>query len=238
MKATAIEFRLRFLIHAVVYTVGFIAPWNYALHLDTISTWQLLAAWSFRYAHFSFSAATVAFLILGILFALIAASLRTWGSAYLGAAVVQDVSMHGDQVVAAGPYRYVRNPLYLGTFIHTFALALLMPPTGALFSILALGIFQLRLIAAEEAFLANKLGEPYLAYLDRVPSLLPALTPRVAASPVHPAWLTAILGEIYMWGVAASFIITGGRYNARLVTQGIIVALGVSLVARAFLPKK
>ncbi len=64
--------------------------------------------------------------------------------------------MHGEVVVAAGPYRRLRNPLYLGTFIHTFALALLMPPTGAIFCIIAVFLFQLRLIAGEEYFLTSK----------------------------------------------------------------------------------
>jgi protein-S-isoprenylcysteine O-methyltransferase Ste14 len=238
MKATAFEFRFRFIIHALIYTVGFIAPWNHLLHLDTISTWQFLAAWLFRYAHLGFSAATVTVLALGIVVAIVAAALRTWGAAYIGAAVVQDASMHGHHIVAAGPYRHLRNPLYLGTFIHTFALALLMPPTGAIFTILAIGFFQIRLIAAEEVFLADKLGDPYRAYCAQVPSIVPALTPRVAASPTPPVWLHAILGEIYMWGVAAAFIIAGSRYNARLVVQGIIIALGVSLIVRAFIPKR
>ena len=52
------------------------------------------------------------------------------------------------------------------------------------------------------------------------------------------AWLTGIVGEIYMWGVVASFAIAGWRYNAQLVIQGVIVSLGVSLIVRAFLPKK
>lgn len=238
MKATALEFRLRFLILVIIYTLGFIAPWNFALHFDTIRTWQLLAAWAYRYAHLGFSAATVSVLMLAIFFALAAAALRTWASAYIGAAIVQDSSMHGEQVVAAGPYRYLRNPLYLGTFIHTLALALLMPPTGAIFTILAIGFFQLRLIAAEEVFLANKIGEPYRAYCTSVPSLLPTFKSQLAASPTHPAWLNAILGEIYMWGVAAAFIITGPRYNAILIIQGIVIALGVSLIARAFIPKR
>jgi hypothetical protein len=140
--------------------------------------------------------------------------------------------------VAAGPYRYLRNPLYLGTFIHTLALALLMPPTGALFSIVLIGLFQLRLIAAEEAFLSLTVGEPYLAYKSQVPSLLPSLRPRVAASSAHPAWLTAILGELYMWGVAISFLALGWRYNSMLIVQGVVISLGISLVARAFIPKR
>jgi hypothetical protein len=47
-----------------------------------------------------------------------------------------------------------------------------------------------------------------------------------------------VLGEIYMWGVVAAFAALGWRYNAALVAQGVLVALGVSLVARAFLPRR
>jgi hypothetical protein len=47
----------------------------------------------------------------------------------------------------------------------------------------------------------------------------------------------AVLSEIYMWGVAVSFAALGWRYNAALVTQGVLVSLGVALVARAFVPK-
>lgn len=238
MKATALEFRLRFLIHGLIYTLGLTAPWNKLFHLDTIRTWQLLAAYCYRYAHLSFSTATVTVLVVATILALLGAALRTWGSAYLGASVVHDANLLANQVVAAGPYRFLRNPLYLGTFLHTLAVAILMPPSGAIFAILAIGLFQLRLIAAEQVFLSDKLGDPYRAYCASVPSLFPSLTPRVAASQTHPAWLLAILGELYMWGVAAAFIIAGPRYNAILVIQGVIIALGASLVARAFIPKQ
>ncbi len=89
----------------------------------------------------------------------------------------------------------------------------------------------------QEAFLAAKLGEPYLAYCARVPRLLPALMPRVAASQTRAAWGTAFLGESYLWGVAIAFLAVGYRYNAFLITQGVIISLGVSLVARALIPK-
>lgn len=238
MKATPIEFRLRYLIHAIIYAIGFVAPWNYAVHFDTIRTWQLLAAWCSRSGLLSFSASTIAVLAAGTSCALLAALLRTWAAAYIGASVVHDSAMHSDRIVAAGPYRHLRNPLYLGTIIHTFALALLMPPTGALFAIILIGLFQLRLIAAEEAFLTHTIGEPYLAYKARVPSLLPSPRSRVDASPAQPAWPTAILGELYMWGVAISFLAFGWRYNSILIMQGVVVSLGVSLIARAFLPKR
>lgn len=239
MKATAFEFRFRFLIHVVIYILGFNAPWDRLLNVEAGRTvWLVLAAWPARYHWISFSAATIALLVLATLCALGAAAMRTWGSAYLGASVVKAHTMQSDSVVAAGPYRYLRNPLYLGTIIHTFALALLMPPTGAVFCIVAIAVFELRLIFGEEVFLAAKLGEPYLAYCARVPRLIPALTPQVPASATKAAWPAAFLGEVYMWGVVAAFVIAGWRYNAFLIIQGVLIALGASLIARAFLPKR
>ena len=238
LKATAPEFRFRFLIHAIIYALGFTTPWNHWLHLDTIRTWQWIAAWPSRSGWLSFQSATIAVLIVGILCAVIAAWLRTWAAAYLTSSIIKDGAMHGDDVVAAGPYRFLRNPLYVGIFIHTFALALLMPPSGALLSIVLIGLFELRLIAGEEAFLTAKLGEPYLAYCAKVPALFPALTPRVPASSVQPQWPQAFLGELYMWGVAISFATLGWRYNSFLIIQGVVVSLGLSLIARAFIPKR
>ncbi len=212
MKATALEFRLRYLIHTIVYVLGFLAPWDRLLHLDRDRTaWLLLAAWPASNHWLNFTAATVTLLIIGILCALAAASLRTWAAAYLDSSIVK---------------------------AHTLALALLMPPSGAVFCIVLSGLFQLRLIAGEEAYLTGKLGELYLAYRAKVPALLPALTPRVPASPTQPKWSQAFLGEIYFWGVFLAFVIAGWRYNAFLIIQGVLISLGVSLVARAFVPKR
>jgi protein-S-isoprenylcysteine O-methyltransferase Ste14 len=238
MKATALEFRLRFLLGLIIYLLGFIAPWNIFLHLDSIRTWQFLAAWPARSGWLGFSSATIAVLVLGILCAFTGAFLRTWGSAYLDPSIVQAGAMHGDTVVAAGPYRHLRNPLYLGTFIHTFALALLMPPSGAIFCILAIAFIQLRLITGEESFLAEKLGEPYLAYCAKVPRLFPSFTARVPASATQPTWFKAFLAEIYIWGVFVSFATLGWRYNSVLIIKGVLISLGISLIVRAFLPKR
>jgi protein-S-isoprenylcysteine O-methyltransferase Ste14 len=237
MKATALEFRLRFILGVIIYVLGFIAPWNSLLHLDSIRTWQFLAAWPARGGWIGFNTATIAVLVIGIVCALTGASLRTWGSAYLSPSIVQAGAMHGDSVVASGPYRHLRNPLYLGTFFHTFALVLLMPPSGAIFCIVAISVLQLRLIAAEEGFLAAKLGAPYLDYCSKVPRFLPAFTARVPISAAQPNWPKAFLAEIYMWGVAISFAALGWRYNSVLIIKGVLISLGISLIVRAFIPK-
>jgi protein-S-isoprenylcysteine O-methyltransferase Ste14 len=244
MKASSIEFRFRFFIHGIIYCLGFITPWNRWLHLDSSGpnahVWGTLAA---KLSALSPSTLNIAdafnlLLVAGILFALAAALLRTWASAYLGPSIVQDRAMHGESVVAAGPYRHLRNPLYLGIFLHTFVLALLMPLSGAIFCILAIGLFELRLIFGEESFLTAKLGEPYLAYCAKVPRLLPAIKPRVPASAIQPTWPIAFLGETYMWGVVVSFAAFGWRYNSNLLIRGIIISLGLSLIVRAFLPRR
>jgi protein-S-isoprenylcysteine O-methyltransferase Ste14 len=239
MRATGLEYRLRFLIHAVVYALGFWAPWDRVLAVDAggTSAWLALAGALARTGWVGFSVATAGLLVAGIGCAAAGAWLRTWGAAYLGSGVVKDGGMHGDAVVADGPYRWVRNPLYVGTWLHTLALGLLMPLSGAIVAVVVIGVFQVRLVLREEPFLAEKLGAAYAAYCARVPRFVPALTPRVVGSGRRAAWGQAVLGEVYFWGVAGSFAVAGWRYNAFLLTKCVVVSLGVSLVARGFVKK-
>jgi protein-S-isoprenylcysteine O-methyltransferase Ste14 len=242
MKATRIEFRNRFWIIMAIYVLGFVAPWDFVLHLDgagpngagNAHVWGLLAVLLSQGGAMSIAAAFNLLLAVAIACALAGAWLRTWGSAYLGADVMRDTSMRSDGVVADGPYRYVRNPLYLGSWLNLLALALLMPASGAVFAIAMLIAFHLRLILGEEAFLREKLGEPYAAYCAKVPRVLPALRPQVAASGARPRWGQAALAEIFMWGSAVSFAVLGWRYNATLLLQCVLVSLGVALVVKAF----
>ena len=96
----------------------------------------------------------------------------------------------------------------------------------------------MRLILGEEAFLREKLGEAYAAYCAQVPRLLPALRPRVAGSGARAQWGRAALAEVFMWGTAASYAVVGWWYDAHLLLRCVLVSLGVSIVARAFGPRK
>jgi protein-S-isoprenylcysteine O-methyltransferase Ste14 len=237
MKASALEFRLRFWMFLLIYALGFVAPWDWVLPMDgsgpNAHVWGLLAVLLSKGGVLNIGVAFNAVLVAGILCAGFGAWLRTWASAYLGANVVRDTSMHGELVVADGPYRHVRNPLYLGSWVHTLALALLMPVSGAVFVLALVALLQLRLILGEEDFLCAKQGEAYAAYCARVPRLLPALRPQVAASGARPRWGQAALAEIFMWGMTASFAVLGWQYNAMLLIRCVLVWLGVSMVVRA-----
>src|SRR6185437_12094703 len=87
---------------------------------------------------------------LGALFCVAAAALRTWGTAYLNSEVMVDSRLHTSRLVADGPYRYVRNPLYFGNILLAIGFGLMSSRIG--FAILVLGIifFSYRLILREE----------------------------------------------------------------------------------------
>jgi protein-S-isoprenylcysteine O-methyltransferase Ste14 len=201
----------------------------------------------------SFGAAFKVVLVAAIGCAVAGAWLRTWGTAYLGTDVMSDKQMRSDTVIhpieqtrreprlmAAGPYRYMRNPLYVGSWLNTLALTLLMRPSGAVFTLVALVGFHVRLILAEEAFLRAELGEAYVAYCAQVPRIVPKLTSpkptsqnRDVGHPVaKPRWDRAAVAEVYMWGSAAGFAVLGWRYDANLLLQCVLVSLGVALVVK------
>jgi len=238
MKASAFEFRFRFWIILAIYLLGFAAPWNLALHLDgrgaNAHVWGLLATSLTRVTGGSVGIG-VAFnvvLVVGILCGLAGALLRTWGTAYLSADVMRDAAMRGQEMTAGGPYSHVRNPLYVGSWIFTLLLALLMPASGAVFTLAALIFFQVRLILGEEAFLATQPGQFYAWYAENVPRLLPSLRPLVATGGHKAQWGQALLAEIFMWGMIISFAVLGWRYNTLLLDQCVLVWLGVALIVR------
>lgn len=237
MGASRFEYRFRYALHGIIYALGFWAPWLQPLNMRREYTWQAGMNTFASHGWMSFNAAAIFLLVIAAVCASLGASLRVWGSAYVGASVVHSSSMHGGALLADGPYRRTRNPLYLGTLLHTFGVALIMPWSGAILCIVLIWIFQIRLAIAEEPFLAAKFGEPYVAYKQRVPRFLPALTPRVPAAGAHPRWQQAALGEIYMLGVAITLAGFGWGFNVNTLIRGVLISLGVSMVMRAFLPK-
>lgn len=261
MKASAWEFKYRLWLSFGLIALGFAAPWTWLmperllewmpgwirLGPRGIHTWGWLA---FQLGGLGISSAAGFALVsaLAIAAAALGAALRVWGTAYLGAGTVFNAEMKAGpeinpgEVLADGPYRYMRNPLYAGSYLTVVALAILMPPSGAMVSLLLLAAFLLRLILGEEAFLTPRLGEPYAVYRRAVPRLLPSHWRRIPASRPSPnrapQWGRALLGEIFPIGVAIGFAALSWQYNPELLMQVVLVSFGVSLVVRAFLVPK
>jgi len=237
MGATKIEFRLRMMIMIVIVVLGFYAPWIEPLHLGRrIALLEWLALELSRLGLINFNVAAPAVIALGALVAFVGAVLRVWGTAYLGYGVVHHGQMQSHAVMADGPYRFVRNPLYLGGWCMMAAMAFLMPPSGALFSMVLLTVFFLRLILGEEAYLTGQLGEPYREYLAAVPRLFPRLRGSLPSAGSKPQWLTGLLTEVNPIGVFITLAFLSWSYDYELMIKGVIVSLGVSLVVRALMP--
>ena len=236
MKASAIEFRLRMAINAIIIVLGFLSPWIEFWSIGKRIT--LLEGLALEISRLGLLRFTVAAPVVTAVAALIAATgaiLRVWGTAWLGPSTVINGQMLAGTVMADGPYRYVRNPLYLGVWCMVAALAFLMPVSGALFTMTLITVFLLRLILGEEAFLTGKLGEPYQEYLHAVPRLIPRFRTTLRPTGNKPHWLRAIASELTPIGVFVAFSVFSWSYDERLMEKVIVISFGLSLVARAFL---
>jgi len=110
--------------------------------------------------------------------------LRCWAVGYSGATTRGDM-VEAPKLVTAGPYAYVRNPLYLANFVTAagFALAftgknstlarlsLMAASLGTMFAVYA------AIVPHEERFLHEKFGEDFERYCERVPAVVPQLEP-------------------------------------------------------------
>lgn len=237
MRATQIEFRLRLLILLALFFIGFYAPWLRFGDAGPVTTAWLAISTSLALWHWlPLEQASLLVTGLAILCAVFGAALRLWGTATLGSGVVHSQFMQAGSVMASGPYRFVRNPLYLGSWILSLGIAILMPPSGALVFLVLEGFFYFRLILGEEAFLTAQQGESYLEYRRSVPRLIPSLRPRIASSGARPQWFISLAAEAFPVLYALCLAVLAWQYNPRLLIRCLLVAFGLSLVTRALLP--
>jgi protein-S-isoprenylcysteine O-methyltransferase Ste14 len=233
MKAGALVFRFRVFLVLLLHLLGFLPPWEHSFGASDGTLWLAASTWIARMGWIGLAEATVMVTGVALTSLLLGTVLRVWGTAYLGSRVVRGGAMQGDRFVPAGPYRYVRNPLYLGSWLLAMGVSILMPPSGAGFFLIAVSLFFLVLISAEERFLSLKLGEGYQEYRSRVPRLLPSIVFRDRVSSARPQWPQALLSETYPIAFTACFAIFAWRYNARILVQGLLICYGLSLVVRA-----
>jgi len=107
---------------------------------------------------------------LGAAVAAAGGALALWGERTFAAAGTTIKPFERSAVlVTSGPYRFTRNPMYLGlvSMLVGLALALGTPAPWAA-AVLMAATLQLRFIRNEERALAASLGEPYERYRQSV----------------------------------------------------------------------
>lgn len=127
------------------------------------------SAWLIVVPFFLLAGPTRASLAIGIVLSLAGLALRGWSAG----------TIHkGETLTTSGPYAFVRNPLYVGSFFIGAGLAV---AGGSWLWLVLFLVFFVALyaptVAAEAARLTEQFGHRYVEYSDRVPAFIPRLTP-------------------------------------------------------------
>jgi isoprenylcysteine carboxyl methyltransferase (ICMT) family protein YpbQ len=224
MQASDFEFRNRFFFIGLLFGLAFfcysIDPINAATALVSAIIGRDLNLESAPDRH-----SLQLLLAFATLLVAASAAIRTWATAYLQTDVVHDPSLHTEGVVADGPYRHVRNPLYFANVLLSIGMGLLASRLG--FAVLVLGMLLVtyRLIGREEEQLAAAQEERYSAYRNAVPRLWPSFSPRLPSGPTRPRWAQAWLGEAFFWGFASAV----GGFAITLRPRYLYLITGASL---------
>jgi len=101
--------------------------------------------------------------------------LRFWSARVLGASYTRTLKVdQGQQIVRAGPYRFVRHPGYAGSILlllgASFASGDIVGPLVIVPVVLRAYLLR---IAAEDRMLVARLGEEYAGYAREVARLVP-----------------------------------------------------------------
>jgi protein-S-isoprenylcysteine O-methyltransferase Ste14 len=201
MKATHWEFTNRAMLFGLIFGVSF--PLYF---LDRQNSTVALANWIGSRLQMDADLIARLLFALAALLLVLAAFIRTWASSYLHAAVVYAAEVKTASLVADGPYRQVRNPLYFANVLMAIALGAMMSRVGFLVALVAMLAFSYRLILREEAELQANQGEPYQAYRRAVPRLWPAPWPRIASAGRQANWAEGFKAESWYWGFAAALV--------------------------------
>lgn len=226
LPSTPWDFKARGILFGIIFGIGFFVGISLQINIygNVEPTYALIGE---RYGPDGLRAAA----FLPVLFVLAGLVLRIWGVAYLSSGVVWNADVVSGGLLLSGPYRYVRNPLYLGNVLAAIGIGMLGPPFTLLIVVVGVIAFNIRLIRIEERYLLAVHGQAYRDYCRLVPALLPRVTPApIASDPRVPVWTDGFWSEIFYLGVLLATL-----YNALFSWQrpnGIVwVVLVVGVVA-------
>ncbi|MCL5773892.1 MAG: isoprenylcysteine carboxylmethyltransferase family protein [Firmicutes bacterium] len=148
----------------------------------------------FKYRGYIFVPLAVLILVLGkptplsyttgILLALLGEVIRIWGVGYAGT-TTREGEVKAAQLVTAGPYSYVKNPLYIGNFITGIGFCIMaiggvsLPVRVIMLALLPVfygGVYG-TIIPLEEDYLQKAFGGTYKKYSESVPRIFPRFIP-------------------------------------------------------------
>jgi protein-S-isoprenylcysteine O-methyltransferase Ste14 len=97
-----------------------------------------------------------------------------WARVWIAGNWSSDVTLKRDhELIVAGPYRWVRHPIYTGILVALLGTALAIEEWRGLLAVLLAAAAYWRKLRIEEAVMRRQFGEAYARYAERVPALIP-----------------------------------------------------------------
>jgi protein-S-isoprenylcysteine O-methyltransferase Ste14 len=133
----------------------------------------------FLVAMIFFAQPTAVTMVAGFIVAASGEFIRFWGVAYAGSLTRVTGSVGAPEVIVAGPFARVRNPLYVGNMLTYIGIGIM---SNALFPWLVVSaavwfVFQYyQIVMLEESFLEKEFGAAYLDFKRNVPRFIPRLS--------------------------------------------------------------
>lgn len=139
-------------------------------------------------------------LLIGFALALVGELMRSWGVAYAGSLTRVTGGVGAPELVVAGPFSYVRNPLYVGNMILYVGIGIManaLTPWLVLVAAVYFFFQYTMLVSLEEEFLEKTFGVTFAEYKQHVPRFVPRLISykHPAQSKQLPNWREAFRSE-------------------------------------------
>jgi protein-S-isoprenylcysteine O-methyltransferase Ste14 len=160
-------------------------------------------------------------------------ALRLWGSSYLSAEVVWNRDALQNRLLVDGPFRYVRNPLYLGNILQAIGVGVLASPVGWAFIVIGNIWFSAMLAAHEAGLMRARFGAVYDAYGANVRALIPRLTPATVegAATAEPSVIAGVGSELLTFGLCVGML----AFTLTRAVNAFLIALAAGTLAQVIL---
>jgi len=171
--------------------------------LRIVYKWRVRSGLLFALVALVFAKPSLHSLLIAFGLATIGLALRTWACGNLN---------KDRELTMSGPYRFTRNPLYLGNLILGVAMVIAAKSWWVLaFFVAYFLVFYPVLIHVEKEKMAKLFPEQYRGYSANVPLFIPALRAKIATQKSAFSWdlykknreYRALFGTILYWTVLA-----------------------------------
>jgi protein-S-isoprenylcysteine O-methyltransferase Ste14 len=149
-----------------------------------------IRAWMFTYRSYTpipflvamvwFARPTLISLLIGFAVVALGEMIRFWGVSIAGAETRTTGTVGGTHLITAGPFAYVRNPLYLGNMMMYIGVGIMSLALFPWLLIGALAWFYVQyylIVTKEEEYLQERFGNEYQRYCSDIRRFVPGLTP-------------------------------------------------------------